>query len=317
MPFTWIWTRYAAIDRKAIDDVFPRVLQGPRIATEQHDYERALRAMDSAESGYGLQLIGAQYVGDLWEAARPQSMIFPLIESFEMNAPTAYLPVEADLPELLFVSESTAADSSDYATDKTGSNRVQVDAKKFIIHQMWSGELEEDSIIPFVPYLRRQAATSLAYYSDSLVLNGDTTNAATGNINLVDADPADTKHYLAFDGIRHAGLVGITPPMILMLMAQLRWRTSRRHVRPCGDAAAYEPLHWGMPTVAEDVVHVVDPSTYFSIMATITQIITLEQYGPGATILSGEVGRIFGTPVISSQVVSLTDATGKRVNDRR
>ena len=42
------------------------------------------------------------------------------------------------------------------------------------------------------------------------MLNGDDTNAATGSINLDDADPADTKHYPAFDGIRHAGIVDNT-----------------------------------------------------------------------------------------------------------
>ena len=45
------------------------------------------RAMDTAESGYGSQLIGAQYVGELWDAPRRLGRVFPLIESFEMDAP--------------------------------------------------------------------------------------------------------------------------------------------------------------------------------------------------------------------------------------
>ena len=210
-----------AMDQRALDDLFPRI---PLNEFTEADaklaragkfeltaaYQRAIRAMDTAESGYGSQLIGAQYVGELWNAPRDLGKIFPLIDSFEMTDPTAYLPVEVDIPEMLWVTESTANNSSNYATVKTGSQRVQVDAKKFVIHQMWSGEMTEDSIIPFVPFLRRQAALSVAHYADSLVLNGDTTNAATGNINLDDADPADTKHYLAFDGIRHAGLVDNT-----------------------------------------------------------------------------------------------------------
>ena len=187
-----------AIDRQAIDDLFPRV---PKTRAQAIAKAEALRAMDTAESGYGSQLVGAQYVGDLFEAARAESRVFGLLDTFEMSAPTAYLPVEVDVPELLLVSESTASNSSAYTTSKTGSNRITVSAKKFVIHQMWSGEMEEDSILPFVPFLRRQAGLALAHYGDSLVLNGDTTNAGTGNINLDDADPADTKHYLAFDGI--------------------------------------------------------------------------------------------------------------------
>ncbi|MHC5035582.1 MAG: phage major capsid protein, partial [Planctomycetota bacterium] len=174
------------------------------------DWLQAMRAMDTAESGYGSQLVGAQYVGELWAAARNTSRIFPLIETFEMTAPTAYLPVEAAFPEMLYVSESTSSTITNYTTSATGSNRVTVSAVKFVLHQMWSGEMEEDSIIPYIPFLRRQAQLSLAYYTDSLIINGDTTATATGNINLDDAAPAATKHYLALDGIRHVGLVDNT-----------------------------------------------------------------------------------------------------------
>ena len=131
----------------------PRVTKRNRAA-----YQRAIRAMDTAETGFGLQLVGAQYVGELWEQARQESLVFNLLNSFEMTAPVAYLPVAAALPEMLFVGESTANNSSNYATVKSGSNRVAVSAAKFVIHQMWSGEMEEDSIIPFVPFLRAQAA---------------------------------------------------------------------------------------------------------------------------------------------------------------
>jgi len=292
------------IDGRALDDMFPRVSKAQGRALEA-----AYRAMDTAESGYGQQLIGAQYVGDLWEAARPASRVFNLIDTFEMTAPTAYLPVEVDIPEVLLVSESTANNSSNYTTVKTGSQRVSVSASKFVVHQMWSGELEEDSILPFVPYLRRQAALAVAHYSDSLVLNGDTTNAATGNINLDDADPADTKHYLAFDGIRHAALVDNTSNLI-----------------DAGGALAFTDLRdvrgllldttrltdWGHPTDMNDLVYVADPQTADHI-ATFDEVITARQYGAGlnADLLNGEVGRIIGHPVISSMAVSKTEADGK------
>jgi hypothetical protein len=290
------------IDRKAIDDLFPRVNKRMVAA-----HERALRAMDTQESGFGQQLVGSQFVGDLWEASRAESRIFSLLNTFEMTAPTAYLPVEVDIPELLLVSESVANNSANYATSKTGSNRVQVDAKKFVIHQMWSGEMEEDSIIPFVPFLRRQLALALAHYSDSLVLNGDTTNAATGNINLDDADPADTKHYLAFDGIRHAGLVdntgnslnaagAITLPMLMAARGRM---VDRGYLHD-----------WGHPTSAEDLIYVADPATADQI-ASLDPVLNARIYNGGQNLLSGQVSTILGYPVISSMAMPLTEADGK------
>ena len=87
------------------------------------------RAMDTSESGYGSQLVGTQYVGQLWEAARERSVVFAQINSFEMAQPTAQLPVEAAPPEMFYVSEATSASASDYSTSKTGSQDAAVTAK--------------------------------------------------------------------------------------------------------------------------------------------------------------------------------------------
>ncbi|UJW32397.1 hypothetical protein L3Q67_01005 [Saccharothrix sp. AJ9571] len=306
------------LDRKALDEMFPRIpiteFHGKdRTLAAQGKYEltgayqRAVLAMDTAESGFGAQLIGAQYVGELWEAPRKLGRIFPLIDAFEMTDPTAYLPVEVDIPEMLWVPQSVSNNASNYDTVKTGSQRVQVDAQKFVIHQMWSGEMEEDSIIPFIPFLRRQAALSVAHYSDSLVLNGDTTNAATGNINLDDADPANTKHYLAFDGIRHAALVDNTAnntdaagaPTLALLNGQR------------GKMVDYQRLvDWGHPIDPNDLVHVADPDTADR-LAMLDEVLTVDKYGPQATVLNGELARVLGNPLIGSIAQPKTEADGK------
>jgi hypothetical protein len=305
-------------DQQAIDNLFPRIplnwfhgkdrvlaAKGAFELTEA--YQRAVRAMDTAEAGYGAELIGAQYVGELWEGARKDSRVFNLIDTFEMTAPTAYAPVEADIPELLFVSESTTYNAANYATSKAGSNRVQLDAKKFVIHQMWSGEMEEDAILPFVPFLRRQAQLSLAHYSDSLVVNGDTTNAGTGNINLDDADPADTKHYLAFDGIRHAAIIDNTGNFKDASGALVY--TELVALRGLALDQTYL-MDWGHPVDPSDFVYVATPATADTI-ANLTEVATVDKYGENATVLTGEVARIGQNPLISSIAMSQTEADGK------
>lgn len=269
----------------------------------------ATRAMDTQESGFGQQLIGAQYVGDLWEAARPESRVFGLIRTFEMSAATAYLPVEVDIPEMLLVSESVANNASNYPTSKTGSNRVQVDAKKFTIHQMWSSEIEEDAIIPFVPFLRAQASKSLAHYTDSLVINGDTTATATGNINSDDAAPAATKHYLAFDGIRHAGLVDATGNSTGTLIGSSLAMEDLLAAK--GRLVDYTYLHdWGHPVSSDDLVYIADPATADKIAA-LDAVKQARLYNGGRDLLSGQVSDILGHPVISSIAMPKTEADGK------
>ncbi len=295
-----------AIDRAALDDLYPRVPKHEtRGLTREQWVERQARAMDTAESGYGSQLIGAQYVGDLWDVSRQLGTIAPLFRSFEMSAPTAYLPVEAGFPEVYFVSESTDNNSSNYSTAKTPSQRVSVTAYKFLLHQMWSGEMEEDSIIAFVPFLRAQAAKSLAYYMDSAILNGDTTNSAS-SIND-SSDPADTKHFLAFDGLRHAALVDNTAnlhnnagPVTLNTFKELR--TDMR------DETRF--VDWGHPVNRNELVFIADPATADGIEMLDDVINAKLMSGNNADLLNGQVASILGHPVIRTFAQKKALATG-------
>jgi len=278
---------------------------------DQRSFEKSManvRAMDTAESGYGSQLVGAQYVSNLWAGAKVESRIWDLIPSFPMSAPTAYLPVAAAPPEMFFVSENTANNSSNYGTSKTGSNRVQVDAKKFIIHQMWSGEMEEDSIVNFLSFLQVGAQNGLAYYSDSLILNGDTTNAGTGNINEDDADPTDTDHFLAWDGLRHVGLVDNTSNGTDHSNAAVTWDSLVDLRKLMLDATYHND--WGHPSNPADLLFVVNPALGDDLVK-LDEVISMDKYGLQATVLTGEVGNIARHPVISSIAMKLTEADGK------
>lgn len=270
-------------------------------------FERAVRAMDTAESGYGSQLIGAQYVGELWKGAEAMSKVFGLFRSFEMDAPTAYLPVQATLPVVSYVSESTANNSSNYGTTKTGSNRVSVSASKLLMHQMWSGEMEEDSLIGFLSFLRDEAMRSWAYHMDSILLNGDTTNSGTGNVNLDDADPGDTSFYLAFDGIRHAGIVDNTANKgdIAGAIALASFKASKGRMLD----ATYKH-DWSHPADADELVYVADPETADAV-SFLDEVLTFDKIGDRATVLNGQQARVLNHPLIASMEVSKTEADGK------
>ncbi|MBM3940442.1 MAG: phage major capsid protein [SAR202 cluster bacterium] len=271
-----------------------------------------IRAMDTAETGYGLELIGAQYESELWAAARGQDPLLASIRSIPMTAPTTYIPTDGALPEMLLVAENTASNSSVYTTSKTASSRATLTAKKFTIQSMWSGELEQDSIIQFTPFIREKLQQSLAYFLPSAMYNGDTTNAATGNINLDDADPADTKHYLAFDGIRHYWLVDATGQGKDMagaidLTEILR---ARGKLMVMGDDVDDDTNNANWGAAVDDLMLVTDWTTYLSLQNN-ASFATVDKYGPGAAVLTGELGRIFGIRCFAPAYASKTEADGK------
>lgn len=266
---------------------------------------RGTRAMDTAESGFGSQLIGVQYGNSLWDVARELGTIFPLFPSFEMNQASAYLPVEAGFPEVYYVSESTANNASNYSTSKTPSQRVSVTVAKLLLHQMWSGEMEEDSIIPFVPFLMMQAARSWAYYNDSIILNGDTTNS-TSNIND-SSDPDDTKHFLSMDGLRHAALVDNTGNLSTTggVITLDTFRAIRALMR---DTTRF--VDWGHPVNRNSLVFIADPDSSDRIELLDEVVSAGLMAGKSADLLNGQVASILGYPVIRTMVQKKSLATG-------
>lgn len=303
------------IDKQAIDNMFPRI---PLYDFSERDRELVKRgaweetsaykrAMDTLTSGEGQQFVGANYVADLWQTSRQSSVIAPLVDQREMLAPTEYWPFDVDVPEMLYVAENTGSASSEYATVETGTQRAQIDAKKFVIHQMWSAEMEEDSITRWVAFLRAQADLSIGLYTDSLLLNGDVVTAATGNVNSDDAAPTSTKHYLAANGIRKAALVdgvststdaagAVTFAKLLAMRGQM-----------------YDParlIHWGHPTVPSDLVYITEPATADKI-AQLAEFITADKYGNNATVFNGQVTNIGRHPLLETVMLGLADVDGK------
>ena len=127
------------------------------------------------------------------------------------------------------------------------------------------------------------------------------------SINLDDADPADTKHYLAFDGIRHAGLVDNTANKLDAAGALTIDMLATQRGRMIDNTNLVD---WGHPTDPNDLVYVADPATADKV-AMFDEVLTVDKYGPQATIHNGEIGRILGHPMIGSMAVSKTEADGK------
>ncbi|MCR4330930.1 MAG: hypothetical protein NUV49_03575, partial [Patescibacteria group bacterium] len=121
------------------------------------------------------------------------------------------------------------------------------------------------------------------------------------------ADPADTKHYLAFDGIRHAALVDNTANKLdaagVILLADLS--TLKSYLLD----STYL-FDWGHPVDPNDVLFVADPTTAEQI-AQFAEVTTVDKFGPAATVHTGQIGSILGNPLISSIAVPLTEADGK------
>lgn len=280
-----------------------------------------MKAIKSDELSYSTQTgFGDEWVPDLWSQqiwnkARQDNTILPLFQTVEMPSNPFELPIEGTDPTVYYVPETTdeahlsLGSGNPIADSKVGTGKVTLNAKKLALRVGFSSELIEDAIIPVLNIYREQAVRAIADAMDNVLLNGDTTGTATGNINSDHTTPTATEKYLSMDGLRHLPLVDTTANGVdmgnvsptLAKMRQTRFTMAGKYS--------------ARPT---DLAWIVDSGTYASLLG-ISEFLTMDKAGPLATAQTGQIGFVDGIPVFVSAEMPLTEADGKvggTTNDR-
>ena len=269
-------------------------------------YLKADELEHTTNTGYGAEWAQQIVAGTLWRDTLDDNRIVGLFPQIQMPSSPFTLPASGASPDVYFVdetqdeSELTFGSGNPIPDTRVGTAKAVLTAKKFGVRVGVSAELTEDAAIATLPTLREDMMLAMAGTLDSVLLNGDTTTAATGNINSDDAAPAAKTPYLAFDGLRKLPLVtntaNATDANGAVTLALMRTARFTMPVRYANDIAN---LAW-----------IVDGETYAKLLS-LDAIETMEKYGANATVLTGEAGRIDGIPIIVSAQAGLTEANGK------
>lgn len=164
----------------------------------------------------GDEWVGVAYSSNIWNVVRQEARVVSMIPSFEFPAGVESMvdPLESTDPTWYKVAQSSAlsANPGGIPTNTVTSSKLTTANKTFTLSKigarsLWTGELSEDSVLPFANQLRAQFAASGAEYLESAFLDGDTEAGATANINDIAGTPASTDYFLCFDGPRKLALV--------------------------------------------------------------------------------------------------------------
>lgn len=267
-----------------------------RVKPVSADLENAVKALTSTGSGTGDELVPTGMAAELWEDFFSASRVAADIPTQPMPTDPFDMPLGLGDVTWRKGTQNTAPTASDPATAKSTLTSTEQ-----VAEVDWSYDLDEDSVVAVLPALRQRIGLSGGEQMDAFIINADATNAGTGNINLDDADPPDDSYYLSAgqDGIRHLALVDNTgqgsgvgaaiddAKMVAILKLLGKYGLDYQNCRIVPDIA-----------------------TYFTMLG-MTNVATVDKYGPQATILSGELARYRGIPVIPSASVPLTEADGK------
>lgn len=261
-----------------------------------------LRAMDTATATEGLEWIPTEFSGQLYDVVTVSLKVAALFAEIPMPTSPFKLPV-ATSDDIAFLVGEQLTDNFLTETNKMGAltpgtTNVTLTAKKLGALAVFSEEVNEDSIIAIVPFLRGKLGNAIANGIERAILDGDT--AATHQDNDVSAANDARK---AWNGIRKDTL------------------STAIDIQAAGGEAAFAAADLlrmrGVldPAFAEDpdsLAYIVSVNSMLKMMA-FPEMVTVDKLGPQATILRGQVGMIWGSPVLTSKYAR-TDVAATGVN---
>jgi HK97 family phage major capsid protein len=248
---------------------------------EFHTEASALRkAMDTATSAEGSDWVPTGFSNELIRQVRLQLKVSALHRRIAMPTNPFKLPIDgADASAYLFA-ESTSDTATKITASTPGTSDVTFDAVKLACRVLTSTDLEEDSVVAILPLLRDKIVNALAEAQENATINGDT--AGTHQDSDVTAS-TDTRK--AWDGYRKLALSAAKVDCATFN------KTNLRAIRTAMAKYGVNPnnLAW------------VAGVNVYNKMLGLDEVVTLDKYGPSATLLTGELGKFDGIPIVVSE----------------
>lgn len=253
------------------------------------------KLMTATGSGVGDELVPTAMAAELWESLYLQSRVVSTLGMVPMPTDPFDMPGWGTV----VFRKATAGEGS--AAQDLATVKSTMTATELIAEVNWNYDLDEDAIIAVLPAIRSELSRAGSEYADAFCLNADATSAATGNINLNDDTPPTDSYYLSGgqDGIRHYYLVDRTDQSanISTTLTDALWRAGVAKMGKYG----VDP---------NNVVAFTNVKTYLISLMSLTNVRTLDKYGPQATILTGELAKMDGIPLVISESMPLAGDDG-------
>jgi len=242
------------------------------------------KALSSTGTATGDEWVPTGWSSDLYERIRIAQKVSALFPTINMPTNPYRVPAAGADPTAYLTAENTSDSPTASTASTRGTAQREFDAKKLMVRNILSEEIREDSIVPILEIVRNDIVQAFSNAIEDGTVNGDTTNPHMDD----DVDTA-TDHRKA-------------------------WRGPRKQANSAStEVAAGGTLTADMMTQAQvimgrfgadisNLVWLVSTQSYGQIK-NLTEVQTVDKFGPGASILAGEIGKIYNIPIILSEYV--------------
>jgi len=261
------------------------------------DKEKAVLLARMANKGvedtkFGREMVqkyGAHVPSATWELevslnmeaeVRRRLVVAPLFRQIAMQTNVMKIPVNPEAGTAQWIDNSSFGSSTSAGNNATHAlKEITLSAYKVATNEYTAYEEEEDSLIAIMPVIRDGMIRRIARAVDKALLRGaDTTGDPIKGLASAAGSSTQT---------------GITNTTTAVTVANLRNMRKQLGV-------------WGLDPA--DVVYIVNSSVYYNLLED-TVFQTMNQVGPQATLLTGQIGQIGNSPVLVSGELGDPSAT--------
>lgn len=266
---------------------------------------KANELMYSTQASYGDDWVPAMWSPELWDLVRNGAPVLGRIRQVEVPGESLTIPAMGGRTTVYKVAQSTEqadlslASGVNAAMTKAATASVTLTPVKGMAWLAWSGELNEDSIIPILPTMQAGLQMDLMEQIDEILISGDTDTANTNISDTGNGSISTAWHLLIANGLRDYALGG-SYTVDIGAMDATKFLPVLGKLGTNG-AFALDPdkLFW-----------IFDPGMYRTALA-LGETLTAEKTGSVGTFQSGRLVKIYGSDVVISDRYGKTDANGK------
>jgi HK97 family phage major capsid protein len=261
--------------------------------------ESIQRAFDS-QNGSGGEFIPAPVLPMLEREVMVRADVMGLFQEVPVSSNSQTLPIVSAGLRPYLKGTVTSDNPAQFEPSSLTTAERTIAPKGLAVRVVVDDDASEDAIFDMLPMLRDEAVRALSYGIDDCIINGDTAASPADSYASWDArglwgssSGGSIDHRKAWIGLRaRANDVSNTTNRATFSYATF--------LTDIGSLAAPR----GLGGTEGELIALMSPEAYFANVAGLEQVATVEKYGPGASVMTGEIGRLGGARIVLSDFVT-------------
>lgn len=260
----------------------------------------AIQRIFADSAGIGAEFIPDILVPDLYTDLLGARRVEALFPTLTMPAATTLLPFVTLGSTPYIGSVPTSDDPAKFTASSDVTAQRTIAAKSFRVRMQADDDALEDSVVMAMPMLRASCVSALVDGVEDAIINGDTAGSGTDAYNLWNPrsrwDTGATlggtsdhrKHWI---GLRHRAFD--TSAAVDSSGAQTF--AGYMTIRSTLDAPQ---------GVSGDLVCITSAEYLITKMLQFTEVVTVDQFGPAASVITGQLANLAGVPIVISDFMT-------------